>query len=187
LEEGLSRFEGDERTWLQLVRSWVNHTPAQLDSIRVVNREKLTDYMITVHGLKGISLNLGANLIGAEAKELEYAAKAKDLDFILSHNQGFIASAEKLIEDFRELLKLTNTGEEKPQKDAPDPVLLEEILEASVSYDMETLEEALTALEAFSYQSESELVPWLREHADKSDFKAIEEGLEARVKNAAQS
>ena len=187
LEEGLSRFDGDERTWLQLVRAWVNHAPAQLDSIRVVNREKLTDYMITVHGLKGISLNLGANLIGARAKELEYAAKAKDLDFILSRNQNFIASAEKLIEDLRELLKQTNTGEEKPKKDAPDPVLLEEILEASASYDMETLEEALTALEAFSYQSESELVSWLMEHADKSDFKAIQEGLEARVKTAAQS
>jgi signal transduction histidine kinase/DNA-binding NarL/FixJ family response regulator/HPt (histidine-containing phosphotransfer) domain-containing protein len=177
LAEGLSRFDGDEKTWLQLVRSFVNHTPAQLDSIRTVTGENLKDYMITVHGLKGISLNLGANLVGMHAKELEYAAKANNLDFVQSHNEGFIASMEKFVADLRGLLKQTDTEEEKPQKDAPDPALLKKIQEASEDYDMETLEEALTALEAFSYRSENSLVPWLREQADKSDFKAIQNQL----------
>jgi CheY-like chemotaxis protein/HPt (histidine-containing phosphotransfer) domain-containing protein len=170
-EKGLERFGGDGKSYLDSLRSYVNHTPPLLEAAR--NPEPAADYAITVHGIKGSSYGISAEAIGKWAEKLEHAAKAGDLTLVEAENAGFIEAAEQFIADVKGFLDMLEEKRQKPLKAAPDPALLERIREAVENYDMSELENAMEELEQYGYESDTDLVPWLREQIDKSEFEEI--------------
>jgi signal transduction histidine kinase/DNA-binding response OmpR family regulator len=101
--EGIERY-GSEEIYLRILQSYLTHTPGLLDKLRSPTRETLPDYAITVHGLKGASYGICANVIGKEAEELEFAAKAGDYEKIDAKNAAFIAKVETSLEQLRKLV-----------------------------------------------------------------------------------
>jgi CheY-like chemotaxis protein len=177
IDRGLTFVGGDVGSWLDVVRSFVSHTPSLLDSLRNLGRENLADFTITVHGIKGACYSLGAAAAGKAAEELEHKGRAGDFDFVRAHAGSFIAQAGKLLEDLGFLLKIAEDEDERPRKPVPDQDVLAAIREAAAAYDMESLETAVSALERYRYETEQDLVPWLREQCNKSEFTAIQERL----------
>jgi CheY-like chemotaxis protein len=175
--KGLERFGGDGKSYMESLRSYVIHTPELLKAAR--NTELLTDYAITVHGIKGSSRGISADAIGQKAEELEHAAKAGNLDLVREENSGFILAGEEFIADLSGLLDIREENLHKPRRDAPDPVLLAMIRSAAENYDMGGLDSAMEELEQWVYESNTELVPWLREQIDKSEFEEITKRLAA--------
>jgi signal transduction histidine kinase/DNA-binding response OmpR family regulator len=176
LDKAKRRFGGDESILVDVLRSYARHTPALLQQAAEVTRAGLADYAIVVHGIKGSSYGIGADTLGDKAKELEFAAKAGDFSFVTEHNADFIESARQLIAELNE--KLTNTGaDDKPEKDAPDPKVLERLRKACANYDMDGMDAALAELESFRYASGQELVSWLREEVDGMELQRIEKRL----------
>ncbi|MDR2314529.1 MAG: response regulator [Spirochaetaceae bacterium] len=174
-EKGLDRFGGDGKSYMDSLRSYVIHTPELLKAARAV--DGLHDYAITVHGIKGSSRGISAETIGQRAEELEHAAKTGNLDLIKEENDEFIGTVEKFISDLRGLLDILEEKMQRPRKDSPDPFLLAKIRSAAENYDMSELDEAMEELECCVYESQAELVPWLREQVDKSEFEKIIERL----------
>jgi signal transduction histidine kinase/DNA-binding response OmpR family regulator/HPt (histidine-containing phosphotransfer) domain-containing protein len=174
-EKGLDRFGGDGKSYMDSLRSYVIHTPELLKAARAV--EELHDYAITVHGIKGSSRGISAETIGQRAEKLEHAAKAGNLDLIKKENDEFIEAVEKFIADLRGLLDVLEERMQRPRKDSPDPSLLAKIRSAAENYDMGELDQAMEELERCVYESEADLVPWLREQVDKSEFEKIIERL----------
>jgi hypothetical protein len=115
--------------------------------------------------------------IGQWAEKLEYAAKAGDLELVGAENSAFIEAAEKFIAGLKELLDMLEEKQHKPRKAVPDPEVLEKIRTAAENYDMSELEEAMEELEHYSYESDADLMPWLREQIDKSEFEEIQTRL----------
>jgi signal transduction histidine kinase/CheY-like chemotaxis protein len=177
-EKGLERFGGDVKSYMDSLRSYAVHTPALLETARAV--DSLTDYAITVHGIKGSSYGIAAQEIGQRAEKLEHAAKAGDLAFIEAENEDFIGAAGKFIDDVKRLLEALEAKQQKPRKATPDPMLLARIRDAAVKYDMSGLDEAMEELERYSYEADTGLVPWLREQIDKSELEEIAERLMPR-------
>jgi signal transduction histidine kinase/DNA-binding response OmpR family regulator len=175
LEKGLERFAGDGKSYMDSLRSYVVHTPALLAAAR--NPEPPADYAITVHGVKGSSYGISAVEIGQWAEKLEHAAKAGDMELVRAENGGFIEAAEKFIADVKGFLDLLEEKICKPRKTAPDPAVLEKIRIAAENYDMSELEDAMEELEHYSYESDADLMPWLREQIDKSEFEEIQTRL----------
>jgi HPt (histidine-containing phosphotransfer) domain-containing protein len=169
--KGLERFGGDGKSYMESLRSYVVHTPELLEAVR--NTEVLADYAITVHGIKGSSRGISADAVGAKAEELEYAARAGDLDLIKEKNDRFILAVEEFIADLSGLLDILEGNLHRPRRDAPDPVLLAMLRNAAENYDMGGLDCAMEELERCVYESNTELVPWLREQIDKSEFGEI--------------
>jgi hypothetical protein len=62
---------------------------------------------------------------------------------------------------------------QKSLKDAPDPALLARIREAVEAYDISELEDTMEELEQCSYEPDTDLISWLREQIDKSEFDGI--------------
>jgi signal transduction histidine kinase/FixJ family two-component response regulator len=178
-EMGLERFGGDGKSYMESLRSYVVHTPALLDAAR--NAESLQNYAITVHGVKGSSYGIAANDIGRKAEKLEHAAKAENADFVNSENEGFIQAAEQFISSLTELLDVLEKNIQKPHKTAPDPALLAKIMNAAGNYDMSELDRAMEELEQCVYELDADLVLWLREQIDKSEFEEIMERLMPRI------
>jgi HPt (histidine-containing phosphotransfer) domain-containing protein len=178
-EKGLERFGGDGKSYMESLRSYVVHTPSLLEAARAV--DVLADYAITIHGIKGSSYGISANSIGQKAEQLEHAARAGDADFVKEENEVFVKTAEQFIADLTGLLDILEEKMEKPHKAAPDPVLLARIRDAAESYDMGELDDAMEELEQCVYESDTDLVSWLREQIDKSEFEEITERLMPRI------
>jgi signal transduction histidine kinase/DNA-binding response OmpR family regulator len=174
-EKGLERFDGYGKSYMESLRSYVIHTPELLEAAR--NTERLADYAITVHGIRGSSRGISADIIGQKAEELEHAAKAGNLDFVTKENGGFILAAERFITVLSGLLDILEENLHKPHRAAPDPALLDRLRNASENYDMGELDSVMEELERCVYESDTELVPWLREQVDKSEFGEITKRL----------
>jgi HPt (histidine-containing phosphotransfer) domain-containing protein len=175
--KGLKRFNDNPESDLAILRSYVNNTPAILESMRDISSGLLSAYAIKVHGIKGSSYGISAELAGKMAKELEDAANGGNFDFVRSHNASFIELTELLVQNIRELLEEIDKDIKRQVKPVPDPELLGVILKASREYDMDGLDKAISELEQYRYESREELVEWLREKIGRSSFEEIEKRL----------
>jgi CheY-like chemotaxis protein len=187
---GLERFGGDTEGYVTVLKSYVKNTPELLDEIRACTQETIDNYRITVHGIKSASRSIGAEALGAQAEALESAAKEGRLDGINSINEtnaGFIAEAEKLIGALAALLGKIESEHPKPLKAAPDRAALAALRDACASYDIDAVDRALESLESYRYESGAELVSWLREQANISEFSKIEERLAGELSAAGKS
>jgi CheY-like chemotaxis protein/HPt (histidine-containing phosphotransfer) domain-containing protein len=183
-QKALLRF-GSADIYLVSLRSYTAHTPALLIELREKepagnaspSPEDLEQYRITVHGIKGSSYGISADEAGRQAEALEKAAKESNLDFIRKHSGGFIQYTENFIALVTEFLERIDARVEKPKKTEPDKTVLRQICKAADSYNMGELDKAIEELEQYSYESNGDLVPWLREQLGMAEFEQITERL----------
>jgi CheY-like chemotaxis protein/anti-sigma regulatory factor (Ser/Thr protein kinase) len=178
-EAGISRY-GKPKIYLEILRSYTVHTPELLEKLRSLSRETLPQYTITVHGIKGASYGICAGIIGQQAEKLEQAAKAGDYDWVSGENGAFIEAAEVLLAKLRDLVERHTLAREieKKRAAAPDPALLEKLLDASKQFKPVVMEEILSEIEQWEYEAQGDLVQWLREQLDNLEYEAIRERLE---------
>ena len=79
-----------------------------MDKLRNVSGEGLEDYVINVHGLKGTSMNIGAEKVREAAFRLETLAKAGNLDEVLANNDQLIKDTENIIANILNWLEKNN-------------------------------------------------------------------------------
>jgi CheY-like chemotaxis protein len=175
---GLRRFENNEEIYLSIIKSYYSQIPNLLEKIQICTAETLGDYKIAVHSLKSTSYTIGAKLIGTIAESLEKAAIAGNLNYLRIQGAALIESVEKLKPALGDFLEEIRKSEQKPMHQAPDPEVLKKLLSACVGYDMELLDAAMAELEQYHYESQEDLVVWLREEIDKSELEIIQEQLE---------
>ena len=97
LEKALAQFGSDMDTLIIVLKTYAEQMPSMLDSIRSVDSGNLTAYVTVVHGIKGSSRGIHANIIGDFAEKLELAGMESDVSFINNNNGAFICEVEKLI------------------------------------------------------------------------------------------
>jgi CheY-like chemotaxis protein len=181
LAAGAEQF-GGENNYLEIVKVFVNDTPKLLevvqnclDGFRILPAaaaaalESLKNYTITVHGIKGSCYGICATPVGDLAKELEMAAKSQNLNRVMELNNDFIASTEKLVEQLK-ILFPEKDEKDKIEKQAPDPAVLQKLLDTAQSYNINTILDVLDELEQFKYQENGDLVRKLREAADNYEY-----------------
>jgi CheY-like chemotaxis protein len=175
--EGLKRFNNNEETYLQLLQSYLALIRSATAKIREYTQETHSVYALTVHSLKSTSYTIGADSIGQKAEALEAAAHSGDVNFIKTHNKTLIDALEALIPKLENVLEGIKNQNQKPSRPAPDPALLAKILEACTTYNMEQLDAAVDELELYRYESQSDLVEWIREQVNISELEKIRERL----------
>ena len=183
---GLERFS-EKEVYLDVMRSFHLHTPALLEKIRSLGSSSasgipLSEYAVIVHGLKGSCYGISANLAGKEAEKLETAARAGDLEQVRTKNSSFIKMMESLLLDLGELLQKTAVPmEKKGTISAPDADQLSRLLDATRMFKANTMEQIISDLESWQYESGTELVGWLRNQMDNLEYANIRERLESLV------
>jgi signal transduction histidine kinase/AmiR/NasT family two-component response regulator len=175
---GVDRY-GNEDGYMMVLRSYAVHTPELLTKLRSLSPETLPDYAVTVHGLKGASYGICAGEIGGQAEKLEHAARSGDYDTVSRENVNFIGKVEALLAELEQLLQ--NAAEKSPPRQraaAPDKALLAKLLDAAKHFKSLVMEEVVSELEGYEYESGGELVAWLREELDNLEYEAIQKRLE---------
>jgi CheY-like chemotaxis protein len=181
LAAGMARHM-DGSVYLEILRSYAASTSDFLATLRNVSKETLDSYTVTVHGIKGSSYQICAEEAGKEAEFLEMAAREQDWDAIEAHNDNFIKTIEKLLENLGRFLAELGGGDRRLAAAEPDPALLEKLLEACKDYDIAKMEEAVTELENYDYESGADLVSWLRKQLDNVEYDAVRKRLEQEDK-----
>jgi len=177
IEGGIKRFGGNEKIYLDVLRSYSAGVSSMLNKIETFSEDILADYIIKVHGIKGVSLDISAEQTANEAKDLEIAGKANDIDFIKANHSAFIKHARDLISGIEKALSTLDTDSDKPVKDKPDIKILFKMIDACNDFDMDGADEAMAELEEYKYESENDLIIWLRERIDRMQFEEIAEKL----------
>ncbi|MDR1349531.1 MAG: transporter substrate-binding domain-containing protein [Zoogloeaceae bacterium] len=176
VRDALKRFAGDAQAYWLALEAYARQMPALLEKAREVSGEKLADYIVVMHGIRGGSLGVGAALVGEKAAELEEAARKGNIAFVLTRNAECRETAERLLMDLSALLAKGGRAE-KPLREAPDAETLARLKAACVAYDMDGVDAAMAELEACRYRIRQDLVVWLREQARAMEFARMVEAL----------
>lgn len=179
VEKGLALFNDCFETYLAVLRSYAVNTPAVTESMHNVTALNLSDYRIHVHGLKGSSINIGANVTGEMAASMEAKATAGDLQGVLDGNDELLENVQELVTAIQAWLDEYDAAVDKPRLHIPDPQLLKSLLIYCEQYSMSGVNRVLNELESACYDEGNDLIRWLRERADVSDFAAIAERISA--------
>jgi HPt (histidine-containing phosphotransfer) domain-containing protein len=168
----------DDSAYLDVLRSYAAHTPGIIERLRAPSREKLHDYVIAVHGIKGASRGISAGAAADRAEALEAAARGGNFGFVDEHNDEFIASVTALVKNIEKALD--NLRHDESGKDAapePDVKTLDKMLEAVRGYDTQTMETVLAELEQHRYERGDELIKDMRRHLENLEYDEIEDIL----------
>jgi len=177
INRGLKRFDGNMDSYLEVLRSYTANTSGLIEKLKQFNKDNLNEYAIIVHGIKGSSRGICADLIGAKAEALEKAANEGNIDFVIKNNANFIDTAEKLFMSLEDLFKEIASENSKPKKDKPDKAILIKLLNSCKEYDMDGVDEAMIEIEKYEYDSDNGLAIWLRENVEQMNFEHIIEKL----------
>ena len=175
--KGLERYDGDEETYLKVLRSYSASLRSMLDPIETFCEETLGDYERAAHSVKGMSRGIFAEELGSSAEELEKAASVGNINFVNEHNGAFFKTVQKLVSDIDDLISTIDAENPKPQKDKPDADLLIKLSCACKAFDIYEVDAAMDIIEKYKYTSDGGLADWLRENIDKMKFAQIVERL----------
>ncbi|MDR1156971.1 MAG: response regulator [Oscillospiraceae bacterium] len=176
-KKGLERFLDDEDTYLEVLQSYAENTPSLLKQVRAYSEETLPAYAVVVHGIKGSSYGVCADAVGKQAEALEHAAKAGDIAFVKANNEAFIRAAEQLITELSAMLETVDKGTQKVKKEAPDTETLHRLQEACANFDMDGVDKAMDELKDYEYETQSDLITWLKDRVALMDLQQIQERL----------
>ncbi|MDR1898689.1 MAG: response regulator [Treponema sp.] len=174
-------YGGSGAALIPILKSFVIHTPPLLEKMNVHLRSSLPDYAVEVHGLKGTCNAICAGEAAALARELEFASKEGDADFVRSRHEELRRQTLDLTERLKALLaewEARRPAEERERRTEPDRKLLTRLSAAAAEFNSNLTEEILGELEQYRYEKGEELITWLREQAENFDYDAIHRRLE---------
>jgi len=104
IDEGnfIDLMDNDEELYASVLNAYINNTPNVLNKLKKVSNETLSDYAITIHGLKGACANICAEEARKMALSLEQKSRAGDLAGVLSENEPFLKYVEELLEKLKD-------------------------------------------------------------------------------------
>jgi len=173
IAKGLERYEGDEETYLKVLRSYAAAVHSMIDLIETAGKDSRAEYERAVHSLKGASYGIFAEELGKGAERLEKASKNSDLDYINAHNGPFIETAREFAGDLDAMISAIDAENPKPKKEMPDAGVLSNLKAACEAYNMDGADAAMEEIEKYQYTSDDGLAVWLRENMDRMDFAQI--------------
>ena len=177
IKKGLEFFSGDEKMFIKVLHSYSVNTRPLLDDLKkYLDNENLSEYGVTVHGIKGSSFGIGAVLAGQYAQRLERMAKERKTDELLAEKNVFYLYMENLLDSIDDSLEKIKLKNKKPAASVPDPELLLELRSACMEFDMGKIDKIMSQLESFEYTNGAHLINWLREHMDNMNLSEIADG-----------
>ncbi len=105
-EDGLRYCAGSEEFYLEMVGDFLKTGGDKKDLIGGLYKgESWKDYETNVHALKSSAKTIGAMVLSEEARDMEYAAKSGDLEYIHKNHGILLKDYENLLGQLKEILE----------------------------------------------------------------------------------
>jgi HPt (histidine-containing phosphotransfer) domain-containing protein len=188
IPDALARMGNNPKLYMRIIHSFITNMPGNLDDLATstITADTLPDYAIRIHGAKGSCYGIGANAVGDEAKALEIAAKANDLETCLRDNDAFITHTQELIGQLQDLETRTEAAEGggRAEAAAPDASKLAALLTATQGFDIDQMNTLVEELNALHYARGGDVITRIKESFDAFDYQAIEDLITAYLRAA---
>lgn len=104
-EIGLQFCADSRDVYLEMLEIYLEQGEEYMEKLpALVEQKDWKNYIITVHGLKGTSLTIGAEAFSEKAKEQEFAGKGENYEFIEQNLDGFLDLYKKMLAAVRMLV-----------------------------------------------------------------------------------
>ncbi|MCR5417524.1 MAG: response regulator [Lachnospiraceae bacterium] len=186
LEKGMIDAEagmknsGSADSYLSLLKVFYESIDEKAKELqRFIEEKDYKNYTIKVHALKSSARIIGATDLGEKAMKLEEAGKEDNINYILSHHEGFLSE----FVSFEELLSpLFEKGEAEDDRPVADEDLMEgvfsEIRSAAEEMDCDRLEGIFDEMEDYRIpESGKELYEKVKDEVGRFDYDAVLELL----------
>ncbi|MDR2050618.1 MAG: response regulator [Deltaproteobacteria bacterium] len=184
IASGVRRY-GSDAAYRQILHSYLIHTPELLQRLRRTAEDFPREYAVEVHGLKGSSYGICAGAVGDMAAELERAAKLGDTETLRTNHETLMTMTETLLADLKNMLRAAESTvpaqSAKERLPAPNRALLEKMLYLAERCKTSLMEEVITEMERYEYDSQAEIVPWLRERINNFEYQMIRDRLREKI------
>jgi PAS domain S-box-containing protein len=183
----LELYNGNEAMLMSVLKSFVAHTSFLIEKMDACLETSLRDYMVEVHGLKGACRTISASVTADLAKELEFASREGQRDYVKARHGELRGQVLELMERLKEVVEGWDAGLpgiEKEMREGPDRELLTRLSLAAGESNSNGTDEILGELERYSYETGGDLIRRLREQADNFDYDDMHERLEEYLGNA---
>jgi CheY-like chemotaxis protein len=175
---GMTRFDNQLDVYLKILRAFITSLRTALDEIKVVTKESLESYKITVHGIKGASFDIYANALGEMAKALEHASESGDFAFVEAHHAALLEAGYAIIADYESIAE--HLAPPKPKKDKPDAELLSALREACDAFDVRVVDDIMAQLGMYKYEQDDALIDELFQHGEAMNYECMVELIDNR-------
>jgi len=179
ISRGIEQHGGDEKTYLNVLRSFSADIRSILEKLNNVDESDIRSYQLMLHGVKGASHSMFAREVGDLAANLEEAAINLDTDYIKKNNAAFLVTAWQLVNDISALIAVIDDSDPKPVRAKPDETLLRDLLAACQRYDMDAADRIMDKIDEYKYDADDGLSLWLRNNIDVMNYKKIDTRLSA--------
>jgi signal transduction histidine kinase/response regulator of citrate/malate metabolism len=156
VKKGVSMSGGSAEAYFKVLKSYCKDGREKVDQIRqTIAEENLPLFAIYVHALKSASASIGSASVSELAKELEFAAKKNDADYVNANVDLFIAMLEPLLDNIEQALRKREEKSLAMAETFPvDTAFLKERLEslrkALDEMDMQVIDEVANELAAMA-------------------------------------
>lgn len=175
--------------YIKTLQTYVREVTPLLEELTDYAEHDMERFRIKVHGIKGISRQIGRMTAGDQAEIMEMAAKAGHQRYIKRNLPSFLEYLGEVLDDVREEAQLLflqekerkrkhsqTTTESEQGRIADKEQLLEQIKEGFRAYDLEQIERGLEVWETtLAEPQEQILLQELREACEEFEY---ERGLE---------
>lgn len=123
-KQGLHYSQNDREFYESLLAQFVKDSDGKRDTLeKALANGNLSDYTITVHSLKSTAKMIGASGVSEDAKALEEAAKAGNLDFVKEKHPALMDKYKALTSGMQEVLGIPGTADNTSSDNEDDDIL----------------------------------------------------------------
>lgn len=159
-ESGLENVGGNMAAFASVVNAYYKEGMSKINVINdYLSNNDINNYVIDVHALKSSSAAIGAKGLSALFKELEFAGRGNNIEFINAHTSNVINMFSRVLEKVHDYLVSNNVFEED-DSDMPagdevefDKSLAENIVSALEKFNIKESEEKIAELSTVNYGS----------------------------------
>ena len=186
VNRGLSNIGYNEEAYAAILNTYYRENLKKIQTLPdIFKKEELSAFVSAAHGIKSTSASIGAMGLSSLAKELEYAGKEKNLEFISDRLPLFLKEYQLILEEIKDYL--VQNGKLETAAAVPKPASKEEALTAELivllkekmdRMDLKSCSDLLAKLSAANYgETYNMAISKMKEAYDRFDFHTAKEEL----------
>ena len=181
-KHAMEKMHLDERVYLGILKTYYIDLPVTLN--RIVEAKKagnIKQLIIDVHAVKSTSASVGAIELSELAKQLEFAGKEENLEFIDNHIDPFVEKCEHMIKVLDKFWESEEDVVSEGETSILDNQWLHDIRQACDEMDSSKASSLLEQVQGKRFsQEESILIKKIREYVNQYDYEEVVSLLDAK-------
>lgn len=181
---GKENVGGSEEGYCAVLKSFYKEGLQKLKKVPELYNNDIALYVIEVHALKSSCAAIGAKGMSALFKDLEFAGRANNIEFIEANNANAFAEFEKVLPKIKEYLVDKNMFEDDSVKEPDGEVIIlqaeiiEEIINALAKFNLRQCEEKICEISRINYGSDvNSRIASIKDSYERFDYHKVKEDL----------